>query len=512
MNQTETKIVHEKTFETIQSAVNKMVDFIRPTYGPARNKVIISKLPYFMTVDDGVQIARDYELPDPEENAVVKLVKEVAIRTNDRVGDGTTSSLIMTQAIINEAGRRSRRNGYQIEDELKAGAKEAVKQLKAVAKKIKTKEELEKVARVSFDDEKHAGMVAELYNKIGSDGVVTIDKSPTMETTVEMTEGVKIQNGYISPYMVTNADRMETVLERPYILLTDYRITEAADIIPIMEKMAKEKKFELVVIADNVEQSALATAILNKVKGTFFILAITAPSGDNRKIFLEDLAIMTGAHVFSESKGDKLQNAEIKDLGRSERIICKQDETIIVGQKGNATDIQKAITALKTAAENETSEQKKAYLNKRLATFTNKLAVIRVGAPTDNEQKALKYKIEDAVNAVKAAMRGGVVPGGGCALAKVHTSSPILNAALKAPQNQLWANMQMDVQIPEKVGKHDAYNVLTKQWGNMMDVSVVDPVDALVAGIESAVSIASILLTSHGMLVEYQKKTPTQNQ
>ena len=501
----ETKIIHSKTFEIVKSAVNKMVDFIRPTYGPAGNKVIIAKSNYFspLVVDDGVQAARDFELDDQAENAVVKVVREVAVRTNDRVGDGTTGALIMVQAIINEIAKYNQINGREIERELKKGFAEVKEQLTFSAKQIRTKEELKKVAMVSFDNEKMAEMLADTYFKLGKDGIITIDKSPTMETTCETSAGVKIDRGYISPYMIINPERMESVLEKPYILITDYRITEAADLLPIMNKMAAANKRELVIIAENLEQSALATAVANRVQGKFLIVAIVAPAGDDRTVVLEDIAKMTGAKMFAQSKGDKLEEAEITDLGRAERFICKQEESVIVKPKGSKKEIKDAINMLRVAVEVETNERNKNNLKKRLGAYTNSIAVIKVGAPTENEQKALKYKVEDAVNAVKAAYKGGVVAGAGLSLARLQTSSPLLNKALKYPAKQLFENMGMtDFTLPKN---GTALNVVTGKTGNPMSVGVIDPVDVLIAGVESAVSIASILVTSSGMIVEIPK-------
>jgi chaperonin GroEL len=510
---TETTITHDKTFDTIKSAVNKMVDFIRPTYGPAGNKIVISKMAYFMVVDDGVQGARDFELKDPSENAIVRLVREVAVRTNDRVGDGTTSSLIVTQGIINEVGRKGKWNGRKISLELQQGAKEAKEQLLKMAKPIKGRAELKKVALVSFDNEKIADMLADLYEKLGKDAVITIDKSPTMETTSEISEGVTLESGYISPYMITNADRMEAVLEKPLILITDYRLTEANDVLPILNKMAAAGKNKLVLIAENVEGHALATMVINhpnvmnpqtQKPGVIQSVALNAPKGDDSKIFLEDLALLTGGKVFSSSKGDKLENAEIKDLGTCDRVIVKRNDTVFVGPKGKRGDIGFAITKLRSAMEAEKEVRAKEDLKKRLARLTNQVAVIRVGAPTENEQKALKYKVEDAVHAVKSAYQSGVVCGAGLSLERLETSSPILNEALKCPARQLRENMDMTDEVELKDG--EALNMVTGKKGKFLDVGVVDPVEVLIAGIESAVSISTMLLTSHGMIVEHQKE------
>lgn len=508
MSQEQITLVKERTFDTIHAAVNKMVDMIKPTYGPASNKVVISKQLYKMVVDDGVQIARDFELEDPAENAVVNVIREVAVKTNDRVGDGTTSSLIMLQAIINEIYRRGgHRNGHEVEKELKAAAQEVKGLLSKQAKNIKTKEELKKVARVSYDNEEIAEMIADLYWKMGPDATITIDKSTTRSTYVETAKGITINNGYLSPYMITNPERMEAVLENPYILLTDYRLTEANDILSIMNKLAAANIRELVVIAENMEQSALATAVLNKVQGKFCLIAINAPA-ENRKIALEDIALMTGAHLFTESKGDKLEEAEISDLGRATRFISKRTESVIVGPKGKKSDVNHALTQLKDAIANELDEVKKQELLRRLSFMKNTVAVIKVGASTENEQKALKYKVEDAVNAVKVAYKHGVVCGAGLSLARLKTSSPLLNEALKYPHRQLRQNMGLETESNLK--EDQALNVVTGKVGKFMEVGVVDPVEVLIAGVESAVSIASILVTCSGMIIETPKSLKTE--
>lgn len=520
MSNTELTIIQDKTFETISRAVDKMVNLIRPTYGPAGNKVIIKKVTHQMVIDDGVQIARDFELPDPAENAVVNVIREVAVKTNDRVGDGTTSSLIMLQAIFNEISRRSRKDGRSIALELKAGLEDVRTSLKKSARQIRTKDELVKVARISFDDAKIAEMIAELYVKMGADATITIDRSPTMDTTCEMSDGIKIDRGYLSQYMLTNPERMETVFEKPYILITDYRLTEMADVLPILNLMAKEGKQGLVIIAENIEQGALATLLINhpnifnnqtKKNGSILSVAINAPSGEQRKVMLEDIALMTGARFFTESKGDKIDDKiTLADLGRAERFICRRDESIIVSPKGKKSDITKAINQLKEAASNEKDEKRKSELLRRVSTMTNTVAVIRVGAPTENEQRALKYKVEDAVNAVKVAYKGGVVCGSGLSLARLTTSSPILNQALKAPHRQLCDNMGLPETVDLK--SDEALNVVSGKKGKFMDVGVVDPVDVLIAGVESAVSIASLLVTSSGMIVESPKQPPMEGQ
>ena len=513
MSENRTVIVRDKTFNTIQSAVNKMVDFIRPTLGPAGNKVIIDKMLYKMVVDDGVQIARDFELEDPAENAVVKVIREAAIKTNDRVGDGTTGSLIILQAIINEVARRTKRDSHKIVAELKKGSEEVKTQLLKQKRDIKTKEDLMRVAMIAFDNEAIANLIADLYWKIGKDGIVTIEKSPTMDTYVEISEGTKIERGYISPYMMNNAERMECILENPYVLLTDYRLLEANDLFPIMNKMMSEGKRGLVVMAENVEEQALATMVINLPQvmnpqtgklGTFPAVAINLPKVDERSIFLEDMAILTGATVVSANKGDKLDKADTSVLGRCDKFISKREESIIVGPKGKKSDISKIVSDLRKGIESEKDEKRKKDLIYRLGRFTNSIGVIKVGAPTDNEQKGLKYKVEDTVNAVKSAYQSGVVKGAGLSLAGIKTSSPILNEALQYPRRQLLDNMGADEELSWP--KDMARNLMTGKFGNYFEIGVIDPLDVVVAGVESAISIASVLLTSSGILAETKKK------
>jgi len=502
-----------ETMKVIQSAIEKLMNKVRPTYGPAGNKVIIDKFTHRLVVDDGVQIARDFEIPEyPLENSVIKIIKEVAIKTNDLVGDGTAGALLMLESIINEVSKKNNFNSQKIELELKNGFKEISKSFTKSVQQIKTKEDLKKISMVAFNNEKIAELLADTYHKLGKDGIITIDKSPTMETTVETTEGIKLDNGYISPYMVTDPSRMQAVVEKPYILITDYRLTEIADIFPIIDKLAKENKRSIVVIADNVEQSALATFMVNlrHVKnaetgklGSFQGVAIVAPSGDNRTVVLEDLALLTGAKVFTQAKGDKLENAEIKDLGRCEKFICREKESIVIDPKGKKGDRAMAITSLRQAIENEKEEKKKKEHQRRLGFFTNTLAVIKVGAITENEQKTLKYKVENAIATVKRAYQHGVVAGSGLALANVKTSSKILNEALQYPRRQLLENMMLD-EIELKNG--EAYNMITHQKGQFMQVGVVDSIDVLLAGVECAISISSLLLSVTGMEVEYVKK------
>lgn len=498
---TNIQIVTKDTFGIIVSAINKAANLIKPTYGPSSNKVIISKNTHRLVVDDGVQIARDLELEDPLENAVWTQAKNTAIRTNDRVGDGTTGAIIMLQAIINVVAKLSRKDGRKIEKELKQGLVDVKEQLLAMAQPVSSLKDLEKVSRISFDDDKISKVIADAWHQLGVDGVITVDRSGTMETFSDVTEGIKLDRGYISPYMVTNPDRMEAQIEKPYILITDYRLTEAADVLPIMTMLAAKQITNLVIIAENIEGSALATLIVNRMQGKFNTTAICAPlNGQERTILLDDIALMIGAKVFSQSKGDKLDSVKIEDLGKADRFVARGESSVIIGPKGKKTAIQAASDAIAKAITTETNERVRNDMRVRLARLASKVAVIRAGAATEQEEKALRYKIDDAIHAVHSAFKGGVVPGAGIALASLKTSSPILNEALKEPFKQLKDNVGIEEHAPLKNG--EAINAVTGEVGPFMKVGVMDPVEVLIAGVESAISIASLLITSSGMIVE----------
>jgi len=511
------KVIQGKeAFEIIKSAVDKCANLVRLTFGPASNKVLIHTNMNRTVIDDGVQIMRDIELEDENENAVKNTIKEVSIRTNDRVGDGTTGALIMLQAIIKEVAERNSFDGREVEQELKRGAEEAKKQLLALAKPVKTKDELYRVARISFDDPEIAELIADSWYKLGTDGVITVERSGTMETSVDMADGLKIARGYISPYMVNDAKRMQAEVEKPHFLLTTLRLTEVGDILPVMDMLVKNGVRSLVVFCDNMESAALATVNANGMFGKnpqFHCVAVNAPfSGDERLEWLEDLAVLTGGKVFTEGMGDKLENATLEDLGNAERFICTSEESVIVKPKGSKKKVNASIKQLKSSIKAEKKEEKKEKLRKRLASFTNKIAVIKVGANTEAETKALQYKVDDAIHATLSAFKSGVVAGGGFGLAQLKTSSRVLNAALKRPMQQLAENVGQQLGDIEDYKKGEAVNVVAGDIGDFRKVGVMDPVDVLVAQIESATSIAGILLTTKGLIVEHKDKNNSNQQ
>jgi len=509
-----------ETFEVVLSATDKLVNLVKPTYGPASGKVIIDKLTHKIVVDDGVQVARDLELSDPAENAVLRVIREIATKTSKRAGDGTCGALIMYQAILHEVARMGKFHGRRVEIELKKGLEDFQEQIIKNTKEVDTLEELEKVAMVSFDNPEIAKLVAGLYKKLGKEATITLETSPTLDTYAETSEGVAINTGYVSPYMVNNPETMECKFNKPNILITNYRLMEGADLDPIMNLMAKAKKKNLVVIAENVEESALSLLVLNLpnvarpdpknpgqlIRGNFPNCVINIPKVDDiqRTQMLEDIALLTGATVFSREKGRNVTSAELEDLGTADRFIGGRETSLIIEPGGNKVDIATAITTLRMNIENEKDERKKAGYIDRLNLYTNSVATIKVGAPTEYEQKALMRKVENVKNSVGSAYKSGVVCGGGLGLARINTSSPILNQALQKPHRQLLENMGIDRDIP--LAKGEAYNAVTEQIGPYMEVGVMDPVEVLLAGVESAVSIASLLLTTEGIIAECPEK------
>ena len=502
------KVQNRNIFDIIHETVNDAVNLVKPTFGPSSNKVIISKNTHNIVVDDGVQILRDLEFDDPVKNAILKVIRETAIKTNDLVGDGTTGAVIILLEIINRVRDLPVIRGRDIELELKAGAEKAKAQLLKDAKKITSLEDLKKVARISFDDEKISSLIAEAWFKLGVDGVLTPDRSGTMETFMELSDGIKIDNGYISPYMVTDPRRMVSEVEKPHILFTDYRLTEAGEVIKVMNMLADKQILNLVVICDNLESSALATAIVNKTQGKFNLVAVNLPKNEqNKTVYLEDLAIMTGAKVFSEKKGNKLENIKYEDLGRAERFVSVKDSSAIIGPKAKAKELENAKRALKIAITETKKQSEKDELKKRLARLSNKIGLIRVGAPTENESKALRYKVEDSIHATHSALKNGVVAGGGFELASLDTGSSLLDAGLRAPLKQIMINtgtkQKEYVSLKQEI---IAFNLVTGKSGPFLSVGVADPVDVLIAQIDSAVSIACMLITSTGFIVEHSDK------
>jgi len=470
--------------EIIYKATDALVDFVKTTYGPASNKIIIQKRNHAETIDDGVETARNFELNDECENAVISIIREVAQKTNDRVGDGTTSSLIMLQAIMSEIRKLDKIVARTIVDDLENGLEEFKKQIKEKARQITSKEDLQKVAFISFNNLKLAEIIAEILFELGPEGIVTIEESRSMETTYNIVKGLQFPRGFASSYFINDHAKAECVLEKPYILVTDQEIYDPKDLVPIMNKVIATGNRQLVVLGDDVRGEALGTLVLNFVKGVGLFPAVRAPYHSNDKYeFLQDVAELTGANFRVSHTNKKLDQLELEDLGVADKVVLTKDHTTIIG--GHGKEIEPYITTLKAMIESSDSELRKDKMKERLAKLTSGVAVIKVGGATENEMKALRYKVEDAVNATKVAFKSGVVTGAGVTLGSIITSSEILNKALKYPHEQLLKNWEVEsIEIKE---------------------GVVDPVEVLIAGVESAISIASLLISTKGILVEKEE-------
>ncbi|HEY4516367.1 MAG TPA: chaperonin GroEL [Candidatus Paceibacterota bacterium] len=521
--------------QEVRSALKRGVDIVanavKVTLGPKGRNVALSKSWGSPTItNDGVSIAKEITLADKFEDMGASIVKEVATKTNDKAGDGTTTAVVLTQAIIHEGLKKTAlgANAMMVRRGIEAAAKDAVKALIDMAKPVKGKAEIRQVATVSSESEELGKTIAEVVEKVGKDGVVTVEEAQTTEIGYEYVEGMEFDRGYVSAYMITNADRMEAIASDAPILITDKKISTIKDILPVLEKVAQSGKKELVIIADDVDGEALATFVVNKLRGVFNVLAVKAPGyGDRKKEMLADIAITVGGQVISEDLGLKLENTELSMLGRANRVVATKDSTVIVGGKGKKADIEERVAQLRKQLEQTDSKFDKEKLEERIAKLTGGVAVIRVGAATETEMKYLKDKIEDAVNATKAAIAEGIVPGGGAALAKVAdklgkkvdvkahdeytVGYRILLTALSAPL----------LQIAKNAGREDGAVILKEVaskaagWGfdasaesadpmmvDMYEAGIIDPVKVTRSCVENSASAAAVLLTTEAAVAD----------
>ena len=470
----------KEVWNKIVYATNCLTDFVKPTFGPASNRIIIQQGRNLSILDDGVTTANEFELEDEFENAVVRVIKEVARKTNDRVGDGTTGSLIILQALINEISKLWRYKPIDIIAELHKGLAEFKAEIQKRAKTINSKEELVRVAYIAFNNESIAEVIAETLWEIGHEGITTVEESDSLETTHEIVKGLQLPKGFKNPYFINNPEKAEVILNKPYILVSDREIVDGKDILPILDKVIKSGNRQLLVVADDIRGEALAIMIINKVKGNAMFCAVDAPYYSNRKYEgLMDVATLTGAN-FQMGIVQDLPKLELTDLGTADRIIITKDSTTIVGGKGKNLDDY--IKELKALIKTTKSELDKSKMEERLAKLTSGVAVIKVGGATENEMKALRYKVEDAVNATRVAYKSGVVQGAGLTLKDIKTSSKLLNRALEYPYKQLLKNLGIkELEVVE---------------------GVEDPVEVLIAQVESAVSIVSLLISTKGILCD----------
>ena len=513
---------NEEARRSLERGVNALADAVKVTLGPKGRNVVLDKKYGAPTItNDGVTIARDIELEDPFENMGAQLVKEVATKTNDIAGDGTTTATLLAQAMVHEGMKNvaAGANPMIIKKGIKMAVDTLVAELAKISKKVSTKEEKAQVASISASDEEIGGLIADAMEKVGDDGVITVEESKTMDTSLETVEGMQFDRGYISPYMVTDPDKMEAVMSNPYVFVTDRKITLIADIMPVLEQVVKQGR-ELLIIAEDIEGEALATLVVNRLRGTFKAVAVKAPGfGDRRKAMLQDIAVLTGATVISEEVGRKLDSATLEDLGSASQVRVTKELTTIVDGAGSKTEIASRIAQLRTQIPETTSEFDKEKLQERLAKLVGGVAVIKVGAATETELKDKKLRIEDALNATRAAVAEGIVAGGGTALLQVQasldklvvtgdikTGVAIVRRAIEEPIRQIAYNAGLEgaviVDTLKRSKKGIGFDALTEEYVDMIKAGIVDPCKVTRSALQNAASIAAMILTTEALVAD----------
>ncbi len=522
-------IFDEQLKKSLKRGVDAVADAVKVTLGPRGRNVILDKgFGSPMVTNDGVSIAKEITLKDKFENMGAEIIKEVANKTNELAGDGTTTATVLTQALVTEGLRQTAmgQNAMAVRSGMEQAQNDVVAALRAMAMPISKDDEIQQVATISAESEEIGTKIAETISTVGKDGVVTVEESQSFGIETELTEGMEFDKGYVSMYMITNPERMEAEYKDALVLITDKKLSSVQEILPLLEKLAHSGKKELVIIADDVEGEALSTFVVNKLRGGFSVLAVKAPGyGDRKKEMLEDIAVTTGGTVITETTGLKLENTEIALLGRAARVVATKDNTVIVGGKGGKRDIENRVAALRTQLSQTDSKFDKEKLEERIAKLSGGVAVIRVGAATETEMKYLKLKIEDAVNATKAAIEEGIVPGGGVALVKAaakvaagiekkklsdeeRIGYQIVLKALEVPLKQIAMNAGKDdgSVIVERVKQgsgnagYDAAN--DELIDDMIKAGIIDPVKVTRSGVQHAVSAAGILLTTEAAVAE----------
>ena len=515
-------LFNEEARRALGRGVDQLANAVKVTLGPkGRNVVLDKKFGSPTITNDGVTIARDIELPDPFENMGAQLVKEVATKTNDVAGDGTTTATVLAQAMIQEGMRNvaAGANPMILKKGIETAVKTLVEEIKKRSIKVSGKAEIAQVASVSAADEEIGGLIAEAMEKVGNDGVITVEESKGLQTALNVVEGMQFDRGYISPYMVTDPDRMEAVMDNPYILITDRKISAIADMLPTLEKVVKVGK-ELLIIAEDVEGDALATLVVNRLRGTFKAVAVKAPGfGDRRKAMLEDIAILTGGTVITEDMGRKLDSVELEDLGTARQVRITKDETTIIDGAGDKDVIAKRVNQIRAQVEETSSDFDREKLQERLAKLSGGVAVIEVGAATEVEMKDKKLRIEDALNATRAAVEEGIVAGGGTtfidiipalntleATGDVQTGINLVKRAVEEPLRQIAYNAGLEGSVVvEKVKNTEAgvgFNALTEEYIDMVKAGIVDPAKVTRSALQNAASIASLVLTTETIVAD----------
>jgi chaperonin GroEL len=528
-------VFSEEARRYLKAGIDIVVKSVATTLGPkGRNVALDRKFGSPTITHDGVTVAKEIELENPFENMGAQLLKEAATKTNDIAGDGTTTSTVLAHAIVTEglknlaAGANPMLLKRGIESASKAVADAIVEQ----AIDITTKEEIASVATISAQDREIGELIAEVMDKVGKDGVITVEESRGLEFEQEYVEGMQFDRGYISPYFVTDAENMQAEIEEPYVLVYDKKISVAADIVPLLEKLVQVGKRDLLIIAEDIDGEALATLVLNKLRGMLNVLAVKAPGfGDRRKAMLQDIAILTGASVISEETGRKLETVTIEDLGQAEKVVSTKDETTLVGGKGDADAIKGRIEQIRVEIDNSTSDYDREKLQERLAKLSGGVAIIRVGAATETELKEKKHRVEDALSATRAAVEEGIVPGGGVALINAMSSLDglqmesvdaqigvkIVRNALEVPMRKIAENSGKDGSVvvenvrqaqTRENNKQIGYDVLTEEYVDMVHGGVIDPAKVTRGALENAASIAAMILTTEALITDIPEEEP----
>jgi len=525
----------EEARRSLKTGIDVVVKSVATTLGPkGRNVAIDRKFGSPTITHDGVTVAKEIELEDPFENMGAQLLKEAATKTNDIAGDGTTTSTVLAHAIVTEGLKNlaAGANPMLLKRGIEAAAKAVSDSILEQAIDITTKEEIANVATISAQEREIGELIAEVMDKVGKDGVITVEESRGLEFETEYVEGMQFDRGYISPYFVTDAENMEAVIEDAHVLVYDKKVSAAADIVPLLEKLVQVGKRELVIIAEDIDGEALATLVLNKLRGMLNVLAIKAPGfGDRRKAMLQDIATLTGATVISEETGRKLETVTIQDLGQAEKVASTKDDTTIVGGKGDADAIKGRIEQIRVEIENSTSDYDREKLQERLAKLSGGVAIIRVGAATETELKEKKHRVEDALSATRAAVEEGIVSGGGVALINAikaldglqmestdaQIGVNIVRNSLEIPMRKIAANAGQDGSVvvenvrraqEKENNKHIGYNVLTEQYVDMIEDGVIDPAKVTRGALENAASIAAMILTTEALITDIPEEEP----
>jgi chaperonin GroEL len=526
-------VFSEDARRRLQQGIDVVANAVATTLGPkGRNVALDRKFGSPTITHDGVTVAKEIELEDPFANMGAQLLKEAATKTNDIAGDGTTTSTVLAHAIVTEGLKNlaAGANPMRLKLGISQGVETVVVALRKMSQKIDTKEEIASVATNSAADPEIGKLIADVMDKVGKDGVITVEESKTMQFETEYVEGMQFDRGYISAYFITDPEHMEAVIPEPYILIYDKKISAAQDIVPVLEKLVQIGKRDLVIIAEDIDGEALATLVLNKLRGMLNVLAVKAPGfGDRRKAMMQDIAALTGGQLISEETGRKLETTTLQDLGRAEKVVTDKDNTTIVGGKGETAQIKGRIEQIRVEIDKSTSDYDKEKLQERLAKLSGGVAIIRVGAATETELKEKKHRVEDALSATRAAIEEGIVPGGEivfinavAALDKVKMTGDdetigvaIVRKALEAPIRKLAENAGQDgAVIIENVrrlakaqgNKHIGYNVITGEYTDMLKAGVIDPLKVVRGALENAASIAAMILTTECLITDVPEK------